>query len=227
MLTLILARAGSKGLPGKNHAPLLGRPLCAYTLDHALLSRRTTQVVVSTDCPVVAEHSRSRGLTVVDRPIALAGDTATVDAAARHAVQALDIRTDALVLLYANVPVRPPTLIDDAVALLLNTGCDSVQSVCRVGKSHPAWMKAIDGNRLLPNPHYTGPGSHRRQDLPPLYQLDGGVLVVTPASLQRVEPADPHAFLGDDRRAVITPEGGVVDVDTPLDLALAEAVLRG
>ena len=227
VLTLILARAGSKGLTGKNHTPLLGRPLCAYTLDDALASRRAGRVVVSTDSPEVAAHTRGRGVEVLDRPPDLASDTATVDAAARDALARLDgPAPDTVVILYANVPLRPPNLIDDAVGLLERTGCDYVQSLCRVGKAHPAWMKGLDGDRLLPNPHYTGPGSHRRQDLPPLYQLDGGVLAVTATSLTRTDPTDPHAFLGTDRRAVVTQEGSVIDIDTPLDLVIAEAVLR-
>ena len=221
-VTIILARAGSKGLPGKNHALLRDRPLCDHTFDHALASGRAPRVLVSTDSPEVAAAAAARGLPVVDRPAELAGDTATVDAAARHACP---IDADAVVILYANVPVRPPTLIDDALEKLAATGCDSVQSVCPVGKFHPAWMKHVDGDRLLPNPHYTGPGGFRRQDLPPLYQLDGGIIAVTRASLMRTDPDDPHAFLGDDRRAVITGSGDVIDVDTPLDLVIADAVL--
>jgi hypothetical protein len=35
----------------------------------------------------------------------------------------------------------------------------------------------------------------------------------------------PHAFLGTDRRGIVSPEGSVVDVDTEAQLRVAEALL--
>lgn len=229
-LCIILARAGSKGLPGKNVAPLLGRPMIAYTIEHALAARSLDRVVVSTDGAEIAEVARLMGVEVIDRPAALAGDLATVDAAARHALQAAEAvggqRYDAVVILYGNVPLRPADLIDRAVAKLESSGADSVQSLCPVGKMHPYWMKKLggpDGDRIedyQPNTVY------RRQDLPAVYQLDGGIIAVRRQALLTIVPGQPHAFLGQDRRAVITRPGEVVDVDTSADLAVAEALLR-
>jgi len=66
---------------------------------------------------------------------------------------------------------------------------------------------------------------YRRQDLPPVYMLDGGIIAVTRKSL--FEPSDdgPHGFLGADRRAVVNAPGAVVDIDSAVDLRVAEAVL--
>jgi len=229
-LGIILARAGSKGLPGKNVAPLLGRPMIAYTIEHALAARSLDRVVVSTDGAEIAQVARLMAVEVIDRPAALAGDLATVDAAARHALQAAEAvggqRYDAVVILYGNVPLRPADLIDRAVAKLESSGADSVQSLCPVGKMHPYWMKKLggpDGDRIedyQPNTVY------RRQDLPAVYQLDGGIIAVRRQALLTIVPGQPHAFLGQDRRAVITRPGEVVDVDTSADLAVAEALLR-
>ena len=203
-----------------------------YTLDHALASERVDRVIVSTDCEKAAGIARRRGVEVIERPAELASDTATVDAAARHAVEQFAIRNPQsairnVVILYANVPVRPRTLIDDAVTKLVETGCDSVQSVCAVGKMHPYWMKrVVEGDRLLP---YVENTVYRRQELPAVYQLDGGIIAVTRKSLFVVEAGQPHAFLGKDRRAVITESGapgsGVVDVDGAMDMRVAEAVI--
>ena len=228
-LCLILARAGSKGLPGKNIRPVAGRPMIAWTIDHALAARQRRaidRIALSTDGPAIAAVGRDMGIDVIDRPAELAGDTATVADAARHAVRQIEQHDgspiDLLVILYANVPVRPADLIDRAVAKLIDTGCDSVQSVCPVGKHHPCWMKTLDGDRLLP---YVENTIDRRQDLPPVYQLDGGIIALRRPCLD-VRPADPpHAFLGRDRRAVVTGPGDVVDVDEPADLALAEVAL--
>lgn len=224
---VILARAGSKGLPGKNAADLCGRPMAAYTLDHALAAERIDRVVVSTDDPAVARIAAERSVEVIDRPADLADDAATVDGAVRHAVSQVEARhgetVDAVVVLYANVPLRPLDLIDRAVAMLADTGCDSVQSVSPTGKTHPYWMRTVDADGRLgkwqPN------NICRRQDLPPVFMLNGGIIAVTRASLFTVREDNPHAFLGDDARAIVTPADAVVDIDTADDLRVARSLI--
>jgi CMP-N-acetylneuraminic acid synthetase len=229
-LAVILARAGSKGLEGKNALPVAGKAMLHWTIDHALACQRLERVVLSTDGETLADMGRERGLTVVRRPPSLASDTATVDAAARHAVQQVEsddgCKYRSVVLLYGNVPVRPSDLTDRAVDKLQQTGGDSVQSVCAVGKNHPYWMKRLVGESCDTMQPWEANQIYRRQDLPPAYMLDGGVLAVTRASLFHKVPGQPHAFLGEDQRAIVTEPGEVVDVDTEIDRKFAEAVLN-
>lgn len=236
---IILARAGSRAVPGKNRAPVGGRPCALWTIDAALHSRSVSTTALSTDDAELKSLAAPLGVTVIDRPAALAGDTATVDDAARHAVQSLErsgIVVDAAAILYANVPVRPDDLIDRAVEMLRATGADSVQSYCPVGKHHPWWTVRVCGP-ASDSPHAVLPWEgdtlyhnvFRRQDLPPAYVPDGGVCAVTRRALFREIPGiapGPHAFLGRDRRAVLTPEGAVVDIDSKIDLLVADAILR-
>ncbi len=227
-LCIILARAGSKGFPAKNIALLDGRPLLAHTIEHARAASRIDHMVVSTDGPAIAAVARAMNVRVIDRPASLAGDTATVDAAARDGVLQFErsdnITADAIVILYGNVPLRPADLIDRALQKLEATGCDSVQSVYPVGKTHPYWMKKLGGENGDALEHYQPNHIHRRQDLPPVYMLDGGIIAVTRRSLFTECEGQPHAFLGDDRRAVVTRPDDVVDIDSPLDLAVAQAI---
>lgn len=229
-LCVILARSGSKGLPGKNTLVVAGRPMVAWTIDHAHQAKCVERIVVSTDSPAVAGVAHDHGLDVIGRPAELATDTATVDSAVRHAVtctqQQHDQMFDAVVILYGNVPVRPIGLVDRAIQKLKASGADSVQSICPVGKFHPYWMQTLAQDRGdVIEPFQAHDGVYRRQDLPAVYQLDGGVIAVTCRSLFTVEPGRPHAFLGSDRRAVVTQPGEVVDVDTRHDLFVAQAML--
>ena len=223
VLAVVIGRAGSKGLPGKNARLVAGRPMICHAIDDALTARTVSRVIVSTDGQDIAEAARAMGVQTVHRPAELASDTATVDAAVRHAV--LEVRSDApiIVILYANVPVRPNWLIDRAVSTLIETGADSVQSYSEVGKHHPYWMVTLDEQQKvhahIPNTVY------RRQDLPKLLLPDGGVIAVTRDALFTVLEGQPHAFLGQDRRGIVSPAGSVVDVDTEIDLAVAEAML--
>jgi N-acetylneuraminate synthase/N,N'-diacetyllegionaminate synthase len=226
---VILARAGSKGLPGKCMRELLGRPLISYTMDHALASRRLTAVAVSTDSEDAKALARQRGLDVIDRPPPLATDEATVDAAARHAVECWEDRhgkpVDLVVLLYGNIPIRAEGLIDRAVEHLITTGADSVRSVAPVTKQHPDWVHRLEGDRIR---QYRPNSIYRRQDLEPLYYHDGAVAAVTRTALFRAlkTPEDGQAFLGADRRAIVQGCDEAVDVDEPADLLMAEALLR-
>lgn len=232
-LALILARAGSRGVPGKNKAPLAGRPAAAWTIDDAREATTVSRLALTTDDHDLLTLGLESGIDVIARPHELATDTATVDDAARHALDVLDgPRPDAVVILYANVPVRPPGLIDRAAALLRDTAADSVQSYAPVGKYHPWWTARLDDTDGIVRPwegETLNHGVHRRQDLPPAYVPDGGVLIVTTRALRLEIPAvppGPHAFFGIDRRGVRTREGEVIDIDAPHDLAVAEAALR-
>jgi CMP-N-acetylneuraminic acid synthetase len=228
-LGVILARAGSKGLPDKCVRSVLGRAMIQYTFDHALASRLLDGAVLTTDSAAATELAHERGVEVISRPPELASDTATVDAAARHAVEVWEVRhdeqVDAVVLLAANIPVRPAELIDRGLRKLYDTCCDSVRSVAPVDKRHPDWMVRMDGDEMR---QYRENSIHRRQDLEPLHYLDGAMQIVTRRALFAAldAPDDQQAFLGRDRRALVLRPDDVVDVDEMIDLYVAEAILR-
>lgn len=228
-LGIILARAGSKGLPDKCVRILLGKPVITYTFGHAQESTQLSGIVLTTDSEPAKKLAREAGIVVVDRPAELATDTATVDAAARHAVEIWERRhetkVDAVALLYGNIPVRRTGLIDEAITLLEKTGADSVRSVAPVTKHHPDWVHRLHGDRLEP---FRPNSIYRRQDLEPLYYHDGAAVVVTRQALFAAldTPDDHQAFWGKDRRAIVQRSDEAVDMDDPIDWYVAEAVLR-
>ncbi|MEM1213625.1 MAG: acylneuraminate cytidylyltransferase family protein [Planctomycetota bacterium] len=224
-LAIILARGGSQGLPRKNALPVAGKPMLAWTLEHALNSACLDHVALSTDDDELADIARSYQVQVIKRTPELASDTAPVDAAARHAVASIVGFHPHVVLLYGNVPVRPIDLTERAVRKLRDSGADSVQSVCPVGKSHPYWMKSLTGPDIDTLEPIADNSVYRRQDLPPVYLLDGGVIAVKRESLFTIDDQHPHAFLGATRRAITTEPGEVVDVDSETDRLVADAIL--
>jgi CMP-N-acetylneuraminic acid synthetase len=232
-LAVIIGRAGSKGLPGKNVREIAGRPCLCWTIDDALAADRIDRVVVSTDSEPLAEIARTMGVDVVMRPAELARDDTPVDAAVRHAVESADRQgaVRRIVILYANVPARPPGLIDRAIELLDGSGAHSVQSYAPVGKHHPLWTAVIgESGAVRPwQGDVLNAGIFRRQDLPPAHIPDGGVIAVTREALfldRAGKDNGPHAFFGTDRRGILTNEGEVVDIDTEIDALVADAILR-
>ena len=205
---IILARAGSKGVPGKNTRDIAGRPCIAWTIEHAQRAGSVGLVAVSSDDPRALDIARSMGALALDRSPALATDTARIDDAAREAVlqiergqavprrphdqspsqreglgvgslgaalqQTVPPANSPIVILYANVPIRPAGLIDRAVELLVRTGCDSVQSYQPVGKHHPWWTARVgDDGAVRPwEGDILNHAVFRRQDLPPAFIPD-------------------------------------------------------
>ncbi len=232
---VILARAGSQGLRGKNKALVAGRPCVSWTIDHAQQCESLTRCGVSTDDEDVARIGLEAGSEHWPRDPALATANARVDDAARAAVRQAHERApvspdSAVVLMYANVPVRPAGLLDRALALFTETGCDSVQSYAEVGKHHPAWTARLneDGTVQPWEGDTLFGGIYRRQELPPAFLPDGGGIVVRRSCLDAAaeSPTNPHAFLGLDHRGIATKPGEGVDIDDSIDLAVADAILQ-
>ncbi len=229
VLAIIPARAGSRGVPSKNILPLAGRPVIAYTIDHARDSRTVSRIVVSTDSAEIAGVARECGAEVIMRPAHLADDTCRVDGALLHVIEALadteHYRPDAVALLYANVPVRSASITDRCVGHLFEKGGSSVRTFSPVGKHHPLWMSKVEGDRETPYSELT---IYRRQDLPALYIHDGACVVMRTDVLEacRDRPEDNFALFGDDRRAIIQQSHETVEIDSPYDLYLAEAIIR-
>lgn len=86
-VAFIFCRGGSKGLPGKNIRPLLGKPLIGYSIEFALNSGLFDDVIVSTDDKAIAETAKKFGAKVpFMRPAEFATDTAPEMLAWRHAI---------------------------------------------------------------------------------------------------------------------------------------------
>lgn len=221
---VIVGRSGSKGFPNKNSRILAGKPMVVHSIEQARQAKRVDHVIVSTDGEEIAAAARIEGVEVVMRPPSLATDKASVDSAVRHAIEASCVASSRVVILYANVPVRPRDLIDDAIDRLEKTGADSVQSYESVGKHHPWWMVRIGENDSIDAWHRND--VYRRQDLPPAHFPDGGVIALTRESLFTVVDEAPHAFLGRDRRAIVNEIGSVIDIDDEIDMLVAEAIIK-
>jgi CMP-N-acetylneuraminic acid synthetase len=226
ILAVITARGGCKGIPQKNIQPLLGKPLVAYTIEAALQSRTLNKIIVSTDNETIAHISKKYGAEVPFlRPKHLATDTATSLSVLQHAVSYLAEKegylADIIVCLQPTSPLRSAGDIDQAVTLCMNTGADSVVSLCKV-EHHPYWMKKVVEGRVYPLMEVDDEEYPRRQDLPPVYQLNGAIYVTRKKILMEEE-----RVLGEHTLAHIMSQERSIDIDTPIDLKLAELIMKG
>ncbi len=211
VLALITARGGSKGLPGKNIAPVLGRPLIDFSIAAARAARGIDRVVLSTDDESIAAVARSAGCEVpFMRPAHLATDRASSMDVVLHALDTLPA-FDLVVLLQPTSPARSAQDIEAACALLLRHQASTCVSVTLAEQS-PYWMFNLGSDDRL-QALIPAPAATRRQDLPPTYLLNGAVYVARCEPLRR-----QRSFVAPDTVAYVMPPERSIDIDTASDL---------
>jgi CMP-N,N'-diacetyllegionaminic acid synthase len=226
VLGIVTARGGSKGIPRKNIAPLVGKPLLAYTAESALSATRLTRVILSTEDEEIARIGRQCGLDVPFlRPLKLAGDDTPTIPVLQDSVRRLEAhgeRYDAILTLQPTNPLRLPEDIDGSIEQLEESGADSVISFVDVGEKHPARMKFVSPDARVTDPPFAEAfEGQRRQELPKLYLREGSIYLTRRAVLM-----DQNSLKGRDCRAWIIPPERYCNVDTPFDLFIAEQMLK-
>ena len=221
-LTVIPARGGSKGIPGKNIRPLGGKPLICYAIENALAVSDPADICISTDSAEIAAVAAAAGVPVpFMRPAELATDTASSYDVLLHALRHYEnqgILYDRVLLLQPTSPFVRPEHIRGAMALWRDD-IDMVVSV-REAATNPYYNAfETDPEGYL---HISkGDGTlTRRQDAPKVWEYNGAIYLMSAESLRR-QPLS--AF----RRRIPypMPADASTDLDTPLDWLVAETIL--
>jgi len=224
VLAVIPARGGSRGLPRKNVQIVAGRPLIAWTVDAAREARNVGRVIVSTDDAEIAEVARSCGAEVpLLRPAELARDDTPGVEPALHIVEWLaaneKFHAGKVILLQPTSPLRTADDIDEAIGLMDARGASAVVGVTPV-TSHPAWMKQIASDGTLIDAPGLSDAETLRQQLPPLYVVNGAIyLVARDVLLAR------RSFYAERTLAYVMPADRSLDIDSSWDLRVADLAL--
>ncbi|HAH21844.1 MAG TPA: hypothetical protein DCL49_13210 [Candidatus Omnitrophica bacterium] len=229
ILSVILARGASKGLPGKNIILLGDKPLIAYTIEASLGSRYINTTAVSTDSESIRQIAIKYGAEAPFlRPADLATDTAHSPDAVKHAVIFYENERkavyDIVVMLQPTSPFRASRHIDEAIEKFLqDQTLDSLISV-RKQDYPPWWMFTLEGNRLCPAFNFqegVNVFNLERQQFPVVYRPNGAIYLMRYAYLMRqgsIVNSMNNGFY-------IMSEDDSVDIDTRADLYAAEAEL--
>ncbi|MDQ0788778.1 N-acylneuraminate cytidylyltransferase [Streptomyces sp. B3I8] len=230
VLAVIPARGGSKGVPAKNLAPVGGVPLVARAVRECRASRLVTDVVVSTDDHAIAAVAREAGAEVVLRPAAIAGDTATSEAAVRHAMDAHEALhgapVDVVLLVQCTSPFLVREDIDGVAGAVVGKGADTAVTVAPfhgfvwrdgdpAAPAGPDAPEAGGGHGVNHDKSYRPRRQDRPQDL-----LETGAAYAMDAAGFRVHG---HRFFG-RTDLVRTDPARVLEIDDPHDLARARAL---
>jgi N-acylneuraminate cytidylyltransferase len=222
---VIPVRGGSKGIPRKNLREVAGKPLVVWTIEQALAVTVPVEVVVSTDDEEIASVARDAGASVPFlRPPELAQDSTPTEPVVRHALATLDAlgtQASTVMLLQATSPVRLPGTLDRALSEFAASGVDSMVGV--VPQAPFLWWAGSPPD-LPPRADYPIDARPRRQDLTSetLRYRETGSIYVT----RRWVYDDLDNRLGGRIGLFLMDEVEGIDVDTELDLAVAEEQLR-
>lgn len=223
---LICARGGSKGIPGKNLRPLAGEPLIARTVRQALSVRGLERLIVSTDSDEIASVARSAGASVpFARPAELSRDDSPEWLVWRHALSYLettgDGRFDALLVVPTTAPLRNVADLESCLQEFAKGGADVVITVTDAHRNPYFNMVRLDPDGTVAPAITSKAAPRRRQDAPLVYDM------TTVAYVARPEVVMTRNGIFDGRvRHVHVPPERAVDIDTELDLRIAEFLAK-
>lgn len=224
ILALILARVGSKRLPGKNIRILGGKPLIVWSIDVARDIPEIFDILVSTDDPVTAAVCTEAGALVPWlRPAVLATDAASSVDAALHALDWYEAEkgsVDGVLLLQPTSPLRTKETVRNGIELFGKNGQQAVLGVSPT-HAHPMWTLKMEGGYLVPFMQEHGLET-RSQDLPAAYVVNGSFYLISPAELRAC-----RSLVGTKTiPLLIESPQETLDIDTEWDFKMAESILE-
>lgn len=224
ILALVVARLGSKRVPGKNLKMLGHKPLISWTLDVAKMSHKFCDILVSTDDPKIAELSMNSGALVPWlRPSNLSSDSIGLGDVALHALNWYEKEKgsiDGIVLLQPTSPFRTVETINKGINLFLANGKKTVLGVSPT-HSHPHWTFRIVDKKLIPFASVSGLNL-RSQDLEPAYLVNGCFYLTTPALLR----GNKSFYAGEILPLIVHSCEESIDIDTEFDFKFAQFLVN-
>jgi len=220
-LFLIPARAGSKGVPGKNTRNFLGKPLISYTIEAA--QKLKGDICISTDSDKVMQIVTNQGIPALARPPELCDDKAGMDGVIMHALnyyKKQGRQYDVVVLLQPTSPLRRALHIKEALKLYSNN-IDMVVSVTET-PYNPYYVLFEENTKGYLEISKNMEGLHRRQDVPPVYWYNGAIYVINVNSFIKHEAVAKLPKI----KKYIMPQLYSFDIDTQLDWEICEFVAK-
>jgi len=226
ILAIIPARSGSKTVKDKNIKLMAGKPMLAYSIEHAIASSLINRIIVSTDSPKYADIAKEYGAEVPFlRPDEISQDLSTDHEAFLHALNELkqkeDYMPDIVVHLRPTYPIRDAEDIDKMITMLIeNKDADSVRSISYANDNpFKMWTMCSDGQikPLVSNIKdcYNMP----RQYLPTAYYQNACIDVVHGDVI-----TDKMSMTGDNIMGYLMSKN--FDIDTKEEFVAAESYLN-
>ena len=225
VVAIIPARSGSKGVTDKNIKLLAGKPLLAYSIVAARLSKKIGRVVVSTDSEYYAEIAREYGAeTPFMRPEELSVDSSADYEWVKHALDWIEdndgYQPEYLIHLRPTTPLREVSYIDAAIESMVKCDSDTATALRSVHEMSQTAYKALEMEggilKCICSGSFDIDSANRpRQRFKKTYDANGYVDIYRSSYIKKNKK-----LLGNRVLAYITPQ--VYEVDTVEDFDYLE-----
>ena len=223
---VLIGRAGSKGLPGKNTLKLNGKLLCEYPILAAKKCKSIDKIYVSTDCPKIKKVAKKYKLNLINRPKKLASSKSLADHVFVHAYEFIKKQSKKkikyLVLLMANAPTINTKMLDYGINKLnRNPKFDSAVSVSIYNMWSPLRARRLNNKGLLdpfvPFKYFAKDPSKLncdRDSQGDVYFADMSVSIVRPKCLENIDTGLlPQKWMGEKIAPIYNTAGCDIDFD--------------
>mgnify|MGYP001303052672 FL=1 len=236
---LMMGKAKSRGMPGKNLKLVLGRKLCEYPLIACKKSKYVNKIFVSTDSPMIAKIGSKYGAIHIKRPKRLATSEALGDHVYEHGyfeikkmLNLKESKIEFIVLVMANAATITAKLIDKGIEILRkNKKLDSAVSTSVYNMWSPLRARKINKKNLLesfiPIKFFGNPKTLNcdRDSQGDVHYADMSLSVVRPRCLENLESGLlPQRWMG--RKIAPIPSWGGCDVDYDWQIPMVEYWLK-
>jgi N-acylneuraminate cytidylyltransferase len=221
-IAVITARGGSKRILKKNIKEFMGIPMIQYAIKACFKSDLFDEVIVSTDCPEIAQIARQLGVNVpFMRSEKASDDFATTYDVLEEVIleyKKLGENFENLCCIYPCVPFLKEQTLKNAFEQMIENQNEALIPVCKY--SAPIeWAMKIENNTLVPNDREAQ--NMRSQDIKPKY-FDAGMFYYIQTEVLLKE----KTLVPSNTGAYVIDESQCQDIDTPEDWTLAEMKYR-
>jgi CMP-N-acetylneuraminic acid synthetase len=222
LLAVIPARSGSKGLPNKNIANCLGKPLIHWTIEAAKKSSYVDKLCISTDSEKIALVSRQAGGNVpFMRPKHLAGDDSSLLDVVKHAWESCTDeggnQYDYVLVLQPTSPLRNERHINAAIETffkLVKNDSDKLASVYEVSQKYGWLMNLNSQNGYINFCMNVTSKNPQRQKLEKYFLPNGAIFIIKGSEIEK-------GFYSANTIPFVMSINDSIDIDSVEDLILA------
>lgn len=220
VLSIIPARAGSKGLKYKNKRILYGKPLISWTIEASINSEFITDTLISSDDEEILSISKTYPVITLKRPAEFSSDTSSSEQVVYHAIKSIKDSYDFIILLQPTSPLRSASDINNAFKLLFQQNADGLISMYEIdNKILKSFI--INGDGCIQGVSNNEYPFQRRQDLPKTYMSNGAIYIISTKKFLKTK-----SFYSNNTIPYIMSIQNSLDIDTEDDLNKAELILH-
>ena len=218
----VFARGGSKALPRKNVLTIGGLPLLVHGIRTAQQLKSIRAIYVSTDCDEIAAIAGNAGAEVIKRPPELASDDSPEWLSWQHAINHVNTHFQPFEV-FLSLPATAPLRNAEDVLNCINALKKDVDFVVTISSANRSpWFNMVTkDDRGVVGLVCNESSIHRRQDAPKCFDMTTVAYVARTDFILRAKSIWDGNVVG-----IEIPAERALDIDTPLDFAIAKILME-